>query len=81
MNAEREMDTSDGLGGEPVKFDPCAQIAESIGYSATSAMGSIDTLIAYKDALEDAVRQLTADRDDEGELHSKLRDEAAREAE
>jgi hypothetical protein len=65
MNAESEMAGGDGLGGEPKRLDPCAQIAESVGYSAEAYESGLEQLIAYKDALEDAVRQLTADDDDE----------------
>jgi hypothetical protein len=46
----------------PGRLDPCAQIAESIGYSATDdETGSIETLIDYKNALEDRVRDLAGD--------------------
>jgi hypothetical protein len=61
MNAESEMAGADGLGG-PKRLDPCTQIAESVGYSATDdETGSIETLIDYKNSLEDAVRRLTDD--------------------
>lgn len=50
------------------RLDPCTQIAESVGYSDEPendiAIGS-DALIAYKDALEDAVRGLCADPDED----------------
>lgn len=54
MNAEAEMNASDGLGGE--RLNPCAQIAESVGYSAYSSC-EMDSLIDYKNALEDALRR------------------------
>jgi len=57
MNAEREMATGDGLGGEPVRLDPCKQIAESVGYDAHADDARLDELIDYKNALEDALRK------------------------
>jgi hypothetical protein len=63
MNAEAEMRTSDGLGGEPVRLDPCKQIAESVGYDAHADDARLDELIDYKNALEDALRRALADED------------------
>lgn len=45
------------MNAEPEKLDPCAQIAESVGYSAHSPV-ELDSLIDYKNALEDALRQV-----------------------
>lgn len=47
-------------GGNAANLDPCAQIAESVGYSEDEE-NSVDVLIDYKNALEDALRRLTAD--------------------
>lgn len=55
MRIEDVMNTSDGLGADP--GDPIAQIAADCGYSATDdETGSIETLIDYKNALEDRLR-------------------------
>ena len=58
MNAESEMAGADGLGAGPKRLDPCAQIAESVGYGRKRG---VRQMIDYTYALEDAVRQLTAD--------------------
>ena len=58
MNAETEMQTSDGLGADP---DPLAQLAADVGYSDDTDdpnQGSMEALIDYKNALEDRCRQL-----------------------
>jgi len=71
MNAESEMNTSDGLGGErPItmqdqmgeaggnaaNLDPCSQIAERVGY--LGGREDVEALVAYKNALEDRCRSL-----------------------
>jgi hypothetical protein len=44
---------------EPGVLDPCAQIAESVGYSVEGE-ASMEALIDYKNALEDRCHQLEA---------------------
>ncbi len=66
MNAESEMAGADGPGGEPKRLDPCAQIAESVGYGDGADggdFGGIDALIDYKNALEDALRRALDEND------------------
>lgn len=67
-------------GGKAANLDPCAQIAESVGYHAEKGEASIEVFIAYKDALEDAVRRLTADDEVVNALNGESVDEAAKKA-
>jgi hypothetical protein len=54
MNAETEMAGADGLGTNP---DPLAELRQACGYSPNTAC-ELDSLIDYKDALEERCRSL-----------------------
>jgi hypothetical protein len=56
MNAEQEMATADGLGAD---VDPLAELRAACSYSEEED-SSTDSLIEYKNALEDRCRQLEA---------------------